>query len=170
VTEDLFGRPAGSNYPKPEDLEGLLLLLKASGPIESIAQKPEYGGGMRDRARADTAVFGPDGVEEYSDMFWSQTVVVNALKQSMKEGAKPYVAGHLVKVATKASREALKIGETPEDFATAREAWLKKGGKGTEPKHVWIFSDFTDDEAQRIREYIASKTKKADPFAAAAAE
>lgn len=169
MTEDLFGRPAGSNYPKPEDLEGALLLLRSSGPIESIAQKPEYGGGMRDRARADTVVFGPDGVEEYSDMFWSQTVVVNALKQSMKEGAKPYVAGHLVKVATKASRDALKIGETPEAYAEARNKWLKGGGKGTEPKHVWIFSDFTEDEAQRIREHLAGKQKKSDPFAGAEA-
>src|SRR4051812_36710243 len=120
---------------------------------------------MVDRATADVTVFGPDGVEEYGDMYLSQGSLVNACRQALKPGSKPFILGVLQKVATKDSREKFGIGETPEDFSTAYAEWLRKGGKqSTQPKHVWILGQFSDDDAQRARDYIASKQRASDPF------
>jgi hypothetical protein len=102
-------------------------------------------------------------------MYWSQTVVVDACEEALKPGATPWILGRLVKVATKDTREALEIDNTPEAFAEARAAWLKRGGKGTEPKHVWVFADYDELDAQRARDYLAGLAKPKDPFAAATA-
>lgn len=168
MTEDPFGRPTGGNYPRPEDLEGELIMLRPT-KVEMVQNRFDRDGSkpLVERAEADTVVFGPDGYEEYPDMFWSQAVFVTACKQALKSGAKPFILGRLQKVATKDTQEKLKIGNTPVEFATARQGWLAKGGKGTEPKHVWVFGEYSDEDAQRARDYIKGKAKATDPFAAA---
>ena len=71
------------------------------------------------------------------------------------------VLGRLVRVATKDTAEKLKIDNNdPAAFAAARAEWLRKGGKGAEPRAVWVMAAYTDDDAARVRAYLASK----DPF------
>lgn len=164
--EDLFDRPSSGSFPKVEELENKLLLIKPE-KIETVrnkfAKSPEDKQ-TQERATADVTVFEDDGTHQtYNEMFLSQTVLLNACKGALKPGRKPMVVGRLVKVATKDSREKLKIGETAEDFAAARTAWLKGGGKGPEPKHVWILQDFTDEDKATVVRYLESKA----PFAAA---
>lgn len=170
MTEDPFAQPSSGNYPKMDELEGLLLLIRPVRvqTVPNNFKKKDTDPATVERATADVTVFGPEGVEEYSDMYLSQGVLVNSCKQALKPGAKPFVLGRLLKVATKESREALKIGETPEDFAAAFDSWLKKGGKGTQPRHVWILGQFSDEDAAAARAYIESKTRASDPFATAA--
>jgi hypothetical protein len=171
MSEDLFGKPAqrAGKYPKVEDLEGSLLLIKPD-KVELVADRFAKGEAkMKPRASATTVVLGPEGTEEYPAMYWSQTVVVDACEEALKPGATPWILGRLVKVATKDTLEALEIDNTPEEFAEARAAWLKRGGKGTEPKHVWVFADYDDADAQRARDYLAGLNKPKDPFAAATA-
>jgi hypothetical protein len=160
MSEDLFDRPVqrAGKYPKAEELEGSLLLIKPE-KVELVPNrfaKSPSDAQHTERATATTVVLGPDGTEEYPAMYWSQQVIVNA---------KPWVLGRLVKVAQKATREALEIDNTPEAFAEARTKWLRGGGKGTEPKGVWVLADFDDADAARARDYIAGLTKAQDPFA-----
>jgi hypothetical protein len=171
-SDDPFGQPSTSQYPKPEELEGSLLMFRPSKPADTVpnrfAKRPEDPSHVQ-RISVDTTVFGPDGVEEYPDMYWSQQVIIRACEQALKPGAKPFVLGRLVKVATKDTREKLKIGETPDDFAAANAEWLRKGGKGTQPRYVWILDQFTDEDAAVARAYVASLQKQRDPFAASTA-
>lgn len=158
---ELFDRPAGGTYPKVEELEGKLLLIKPS-LVETVrnqfAKTPEDKQTV-ERATADVTVFEDDGTEQtYSDMFLSQQVLLNACKGALKPGRKPMVVGRLVKVATKESREKLKIGDSAEDFANARTAWLKGGGKGPEPKHVWILQDFTEEDENTVVKFLQSQS------------
>ena len=170
MTEDPFSQPRSGNFPKVDELEGSLLLIRPSTvetvPNKFAADRPDAPNFV-ERATADVVVFGPDGIEEYSDMYLSQTVLLNACKQALKPGAKPFILGVLQKVATKDSREKLKIGETPDDFSAAYAEWLRKGGKpSTQPRHVWILDQFSEDQAKQAREYIESKKRATDPFAA----
>lgn len=163
--EEMFDRPAAGGYPKVEELEGKLLLIKPE-KIETVRNQFDKDGSKPtvERATADVTVFEDDGTHEtHNDMYLSQAVLLKACQGALKPGRKPMVVGRLVKVATKESRDKLKIGETPEDFATARSAWLKGGGKGPEPKHVWILQDFTDEDKALIVKYLESQS----PFAAA---
>jgi hypothetical protein len=169
MSEDLFDRPVqrAGKYPKAEELEGSLLLIKPE-KVELVPNrfaKSPSDAQHTERATATTVVLGPDGTEEYPAMYWSQQVIVNACTEALKPGAKPWVLGRLVKVAQKATREALEIDNTPEAFAEARTKWLRGGGKGTEPKGVWVLADFDDADAARARDYIAGLTKAQDPFA-----
>lgn len=168
MSDDLFGQPTRGAYPKVEDLEGSLLLIKPTR-IEVVPNRFDRDGTKPtvERATADVTVFGPDGYEEYTDMYLSQAVLLSACKNGLKPGAKPFVLGRLVKVATKETQEKLKIDNSPEKFAEARAAWIAKGGKGTEPKHVWVLDSFTDEDAATARAYIESKAKANDPFATA---
>jgi hypothetical protein len=168
MSDDLFGQPTRSAYPKVEDLEGMLLLIKPIR-IEVVPNRFDRDGTKPtvERATADVVVFGPEGYEEYGDMYLSQAVLLSACKNGLKPGAKPFVLGRLVKVATKETQEKLKIDNSPEAFATARQAWIAKGGKGTEPKHVWVLDSFTDEDAGRARAYVTEKAKATDPFATA---
>lgn len=165
-TDDLFGRPSSGTFPKVEELDGKLLLIKPE-KIETVPNRFYKEGGSAprevDRATADVTVFEDDGTEQtYNSMYLSQTVLLNACRNALKPGSKPMVLGRLAKAATKDTRESLKIGATPEEYTEARTKWLKGGGKGAEPKGVWILSDFSDADAARARAYLT----KMDPFAA----
>lgn len=161
--DDLFARPSSGSFPKVDELEGNLLLIKPDR-IETVRNRFDKDGSKPtvERATADVTVFSEDGTDEtYNDMYLSQTVLLNACKSALKPGRKPMVLGRLVKVATKETAEKLKIDSSdPAAFATAREEWLRKGGKGVEPRHVWILQDFTDEDAARARAFLA----KSDPF------
>ena len=160
---DLFGAATSGSFPKVEDFEGKLLLIRPD-KVETVRNRFDRDGSKPtvERATADVTVFEDDGTEEtVYDMFLSQTVLLNACKSALKPGRKPMVLGRLVKVATKESAEKLKIDTSdPEAFRSAREKWLKGGGKGTEPKHVWVMQAFTDADADRARKFLA----KSDPF------
>ena len=164
--EEMFDRPSSGTYPKVEELENKLLLIKPS-EVKTVPNKFAKGPDDKqytERATADVTVFEDDGTHEtYNDMFLSQTVLLNACKGALKPGRKPMVVGRLEKVATKDSRDKLKIGETAADFAEAREKWLKGGGKGPEPKHVWILRDFDDADKATVVKYLSDQS----PFAAA---
>lgn len=170
---DPFKQRTRSIFPKPEDLEGSLIMFMPTKPAEMVTNKfykKEGDATHVARFSVDTIVFGPDGIEQYDDMYWSQTAIIGACEQALKPGAKPFVLGRLVKIANKDTKEALKISDSPEEFAAAREAWFKNKGKGYEPKHVWVLAEFDESDAKRAREYIASRQKQTDPFAAAPAE
>jgi hypothetical protein len=164
---DLFAAASsGGAFPKVDDFEGHLILLRPT-LIEQVPKPERFGGkpGEKiDRLTADVTVFDYEGepFQSWDDMYFSQTVIVNAARGAMKPGRKPMVLGRLVKVATKATRDAMKIGETPEDFAKARGEWLKKGGKGPEPRHVWLITEFDETDAEKARAYLATL----DAFAA----
>jgi hypothetical protein len=163
--EDLFDRPRSGAFPKVEELEGQLLLIKPS-KIETVRNQFDKDGSKPtvERATADVTVFADDGTHEtFTDMYLSQAVLLKACQGALRPDRKPMVVGRLVKVATKDSREKLKIGESAEEFTAAREEWLKKGGKGPEPKHVWILQDFTDEDKARIVAFLESQA----PFASA---
>lgn len=163
---DPFGQPTSGGFPKVEDMEGKLLLIVPE-KIERVRNrfaKPTDPDPTQDRATADVTVFEEDGTwETHQSMYLSQTVLLNACRSALKPGNPPMVLARLVKLATKETREALKIDDTPEAFAAARAEWLKKGGKGTEPRHVWVLQPHTEDDAAKARKYLATK----DPFATA---
>lgn len=164
--DDLFGAPSTGAFPKVDELEGKLLLIKPE-KIETVRNRFDKDGSKPtvERATADVTVFEDDGTHEtHTDMYLSQTVLLGACKSALKPGRKPMVLGRLVKVATKDTQEKLKIGVSPEDFTAARVEWLKKGGKGPEPRHVWLLADFSPEDAARAREFLASQ----DPFTATA--
>jgi hypothetical protein len=165
--DDLFGAASGGKFPKVEDLEGKLLLIRPT-EVKTVRNKFDKDGSKPtvERATADVTVFEDDGTyETHLDMYLSQTVLLNACISALKPGRKPMVLGRLQKVATKETQEKLKIDGDAESFAAARAEWLKKGGKGIEPRHVWILAQFTPEDAQAARSYLATL----DPFAADAA-
>lgn len=162
--DDLFGGPSSGTFPRVEELEGKLLLIKPE-KIETVRNRFDKDGSKPtvERATADVTVFEEDGAHETFDgMYLSQIVLLNACKNALKPGKKPMVLGRLQKAATKETQEALKIDNSPEAYAEARKEWLKKGGKGTEPRGVWILSPFSDEDAAKARSYLSSL----DPFAA----
>jgi hypothetical protein len=169
MTEDLFRQPTGGgNFPKLDDLEGCLVLLKPS-KLEVV---PGYKGkGTQDRITADTWVFGPEldpeKVESYSDMYFSQAGIVPSCKQALKPGGLPYVLG----VVTKFPSKDLKASgiDTPEKVQKAYSDWLRKGGKGEKPQFAWGLAEFTDEQAAAARKLIDKLTRDSDPFTAASA-
>lgn len=163
---DPFAQPSAGGFPKVEDMEGKLLLIVPE-KIERVRNrfaKDTDPDPMQDRATADVTVFEDDGTwETHDSMYLSQAVLLAACRSALKPGNPPMILARLVKLATKATREALKIDDTPEAFAAARADWLRKGGKGTEPKHVWVLAPHSEDDAIVARKYLATK----DPFATA---
>ncbi len=163
-----FDRPSARKFPKLDDLEGMLLILEPS-KIESVQQSPQFGGGMRDRATTDVTVFGPDGTEVFEDMYLSQDALVSACRQSLKHGGRPQL-GRLTKVASKATRDALNIGKTPEDYKAAWDAWYAKKGKGgPEPKFAWIMVEATEEDEAMAIAYWTDRNEARKAAAAAAA-
>jgi hypothetical protein len=168
MTDDLFGQPArGGKYIKFSELEnGTLLLIKPS-EVKMIPGRGNFNKGQPvETAIADVVIFGPEGYEEYEDQELNQGGLLKAAKSALKPGARPFILARWAKVPTKDTAEKLGLEYTAEAYATARTEWLKKGApEGQEPKGAYQLQDFTDDDAQRAREYIASKQAASDPFA-----
>jgi hypothetical protein len=159
---DLFGRPTRGAFPKVEELDGRLLLIMPS----KIEYKIKGQFGEQDRVTADVIVLDdpdePNGIREIEDMYISQGGLVPMLARCLKPGAKhPYVLGRLDMFPSKVTRE--EAEKHPEGIRGVLADWLKKGGKGNKPQFSWGLSDFTDDEANKARAYLASR----DQFSAA---
>ena len=165
MSDDLFGpSTGGGNYPKLDDLEGSLVLLKPS-KVETV---PGYQSkGTTDRATADTWVFGTTGEPEfYADMYFSQAGVVPSCKQALKPGARPFVLGVVQKFPSKAMKT--KGIDTTAKLQAALDEWLRKGGKGDKPQFAWGLGEYTDEQAAQARALIESMQRSTDPFAAPA--
>lgn len=162
---DPFGQPTGGgNYPKMDDLEGCLILLKPS-KVETV---PGYQGkGTTERATADCWVFGPDldptKVEKYSDMYFSQAGIVPSCKQSLKPDGQPYVLGVVAKFPSKKLRES--GVDTTEKVNEAYAKWLRGGGKGEKPQFAWGMDQYNDDQAKAARALIDGFNRQNDLFA-----
>ena len=169
MSEDPFGHPTGGgNFPKLDDLEGSLILLKPS-KIETV---PGYQGkGTQDRVTADAWVFGPEldpvKVETYTDMYFSQAGIVPSCRQALKPGGRPFVLGVVSKFPSKALKD--KGVDTSEKVNALVAEWLRKGGKGEKPQFAWGLADFTDEQAAAARSLIDSLQRDSDPFTAATA-
>jgi hypothetical protein len=166
----MFKQPTtgGGAYLKLEEFEDCLVLFRP----ESIDQVPAYKkpGEFTDEVTAHWVAFGPDGEDVRDGAKFKGGTLVRAAKQAMKSADFPWVLGVLCKVPTKDTKETLKIEYTPEDYKAARNAWLRGGGKGFEPKHAWTLAEFTDDQAERAGKYVTAYNAKANPFVGAPAE
>lgn len=164
---DLFAAAkSGGKYPTMDELEGHLLLIEPS-KIETVRNRFAQPGGPQEieRVTADVTVFefeGEDEPQTFDDMFLSQTTYVNACRVALKPGNKPMILGVPRKYPTNATKEKLKI-ETPAEFAEARATWLKGGGKGPEPRAVWVLDPFDDPQAQQARAFLAKRDQFAAP-------
>jgi hypothetical protein len=162
---DIFGSGGGGgSFPKVEELEGKLVLLKPS-KIESVAQSAEFGGGVKDRLTADCVVFDEDGSwEEHEDMYFSQVGIVNPCRRALKPGAKPFVLGRLQKVPSKIGKE--QGFDTTEKINDGLKKHFASNGKSPKPNFAWGLADFTPEEGQTAMVYLA----KSGPLASASAE
>jgi hypothetical protein len=170
MTDFEFDDPRTGTFPKLEELEGDLLLITPS-LVETVVNQFDRDGTKptRERAVADVTVFRSEGqVEEIRDMYLSQAALLSTCKAALRPGAKPMVLGRLVKVATKDTATRLKIGNTPEEFATARAAWVTKGAKGAEPKHVWVLQAGDEEDKVKARAYLTQRAQTQAPTPAPA--
>lgn len=152
---DLFGQPIrGGGGGRPEDLEGKLVLFMPT----VLGKGPKYQspGETVDRITSDIVVFHEDGTEEeFSDIYYSQAGLLPPLKNALKQGNLPYVLGWVRKYPSKSS--IAKGWDTPEKIQAALDDWLKKGGKGEKPQFAWSIGEFSEEDANRARAYLAKR-------------
>ena len=157
-SDDLFGRPTRSAFPKIEEMEGRLLLVKPS----KVEYKVKGKFGEQTRVTADVVILDDpeEGVVEHEDMYLSQKGLTGMLEKCLKPGSKhPYVLGRLQMTATKDWAEAAEKGG---GIGELLKAYFAKGGKGEKPQFFWDLADFTDEDANLARRYLAEN----DAFAA----
>ncbi len=159
-SDDLFGRPTRGAYPKLEELDGKLVLIQPS-KVETV---PGYKNvGTTERITADVTVIDEDdpaSSETISDMYLSQRGLVPMLKRCLKPGNKPFVLGRVAMSPTKDYKD---DAEKAGGMAALLESWAKKGGKGEKPQFFWDLTDFTDEEANAARAWLASVDQFAAP-------
>lgn len=156
---DLFGSGGGGSYPKLDELEGKLVLLKPS-KVETVPKPAQFGGKpgeTQERLTSDCVVFEEDGsYEVFDDMYFSQVGIVNPGKRAMKPGAKPFVLGRVTMFPTGDQKKA--GVDTPEKLKAARDEWmagLKAGKKGIqEPRYAWGLGDFSDEDVAIAMKYV----------------
>lgn len=169
--QDLFASGGGGSYPKLDELEGKLVLLKPSK--HEMVQKPQRFGGkpgeMQDRITADCVVFEDDGTfEVFDDMYFSQAGIVNPCKKALKPGNKPFILGRVTMFPVSEDKKAGL--DTTEKLKAAREAWMAdmaKGKKTPEPRYAWGLGDFTDDDVAAAMKYVNQSSPLAGGDAAA---
>lgn len=166
---DLFKQPTagGGKYIKLDDFEGLLILFKP----ESVDDVPAYQEPtkMVEEVTAEYWVgFGPTGEDIVFGAKFKGATMVRSAKEALRDVEHPFVLGVLQKIPTNATRDKLKIEQTPEAFHAAREEWLRKGAKDKDkPGHVWTLGKFTDEQAAQAAAFIETRNRAADPFKAA---
>jgi len=161
TADDLFGQPTRGAFPKLEELEGRLVLVKPS----KVDVVPGYRNvGTQERITADVVILDdPSGeVETYDDMYLSQKGLVPMLKKCLKPGTRhPFVLGRVEMAPTKDYADA---AEKAGGIKALLEEWAKKGGKGEKPQFFWNLAEFSPEDAQKARAYLAAT----DQFAASA--
>jgi hypothetical protein len=159
-SDDPFAKPTRSAFPKLEDLNGRLLLVKPLKVERDVAGKF----GKQDRITADIVVLDdPDeGVREISKMYLSQKGMVGMLEDCLRPGKKSFVLGRLTMTAT--SDWADKAEAHADGIEGLLADWFRKGGKGEKPQFYWDLAEYTDADANKARTYI----RENDSFAAAA--
>lgn len=161
MTEGLFSSgTGGGSFPKFEELEGKLVLMKPS-KIEVVPKSVKIGGKAGDtqeRVTADVWVLDDDSGEwdEYQDMYLSQASIVGASKKALKPGNPPYILGRAGKVPSKIGKD--QGFDSREKIEAGLEAWLKRGGKGDKPNFAWGLDAVEPEDAAKAQSYLASKT------------
>lgn len=153
ASTDPFDRPSRGGFARLEDLNHRLLLVKPEKIERGVAGKF----GPQDRVTADVVVLddpeSPDGVSEYPKTYLSQKGMVGMLEKCLKPGAKPFILGRLEMTATGDWSE--KAEAHPNGIEGMLEDYYKKGGKGEKPQFYWNLADFSDDDANLARTYLA---------------
>jgi hypothetical protein len=162
---DLFANTGGGSFPKFDEFEGKLILLKPE-LIESVPKPEKFGGGVQDRLTATAVVFEEDGTwEEYEDMYFSQVGIVNPARKTLKPNARTrFVLGRVAKVPSKIGKD--QGFDTTEKIVKGLEDWAKKGGRGDKPNYAWGLQDYSDADLAMAMAYL----NETSPFASSDAE
>lgn len=168
ASEDPFDQPnAGGNFPKLEDLEDMLLLIRPT-VIKQVPDRfaPADAPRLKDRATCDVTVFQADGTHKtHRGMYISQAGILPQLQEILdaKNPNKPFVLGVLAMLPNKAAKAA---GiDTKDKLKAALAAWVKRGGKGDKPGYFWGLEKFTADQAALARPVALGMINQNNPFA-----
>lgn len=150
----------GGNFPKIDEFEHKLILLKPS-KVEQVPKPSRFGGKpgeMQDRLTADVVVFEEDGSweEAAEDMYFSQVGIVNPCKKALKPNSQqPFVLGVVSKVPSKIGKDAGL--DTSEKIYAAYDEWRAKisaGKKAEEPNYAWGLLDFNSEQQAMAEKYL----------------
>lgn len=168
---DPFDQPTGGGgFPKFEDLEGVLVLIRPRNilSVPDRFHRPKAGEAqrMKDRATCDVTVFDAAGTHRtYRGMYISQAGVLPQLQTILDDANpnKPFVLGVVGRNPNKESKD--KGILTREDLAKATDEWVRKGGRGDKPGYFWGLDTFTPEQAAVARPVAMAMLNKANPFA-----
>lgn len=171
ATADPFSDPnAGGVFPKLEDLENLLVLIRPKN-IQMVADRfhkpgPGEQQRMKKRATTDVTVFGADGTHTtYRGMYISQVGLVGELERILDDANpnRPFVLGVVGMLPNKAAKD--NGIDTREKLKAAIAAWVAKGGKGDKPGYFWGLDAATDAQKNLARPVALAMMEKNNPFA-----
>ncbi len=168
---DPFGDPsAGGAYPKLEDLEDFLVLIKPKTVVlvADRFHKPAAGEAqrMKKRATTDLTVFKADGTyTTYRDMFISQVGLVGELERVLDDANpnRPFVLGVVGMLPNKTAKDSGIT--TREALKEALAKWVANKGKGDKPGFFWGLDAATDAQKNVARPVALAMLNKANPFA-----
>lgn len=135
----------GGNYPKAADLFGALVMLT---PIEVETVPGFEGKGTAERLTADTVVLDGPCQGEYPSMWWGQSPIVNAGKQSLRRDDGSIILGRLYRFPQAGNKEKY---PTREAIETALAKW--RPGK-PEVRYAWALEKFTDEDQALAEKYL----------------
>lgn len=161
---DLFGSGGGGgNFPKIDEFEGKLVILKPS-VIEQVQKYQGKPGELQDRVTADVVVFDEENGtwdDSISDMYFSQVGIVNPCRKALKPGQKPMVLGVVSKVPSKQTKSMDPPLDTVEKVYEGLDAWRKAmaaGKKAVEPKFAWGLLDFSEEQGALAMRYLQASS------------
>jgi hypothetical protein len=158
------GSRGGGGFPKVEELQGLLVLIRPTA-LERVADRFNEGQ-MKDRITADVVVFEEDGTQStYEDMYFSQAGIVPTCKKVLKANNPnaPFALGRIGRGPTKDS--VAKGIDTPEKLEKAIQEWVARGGKGKQPNYWWGLLPLAEEDAALARPVAMALLADNDPFA-----
>jgi hypothetical protein len=160
MSEDMFAPPVRNRFPNMDDLEGALVLITPKC-VETVSGY--MGVGTTERATVDVVVFGPDGEEEYTDKYMSQAGIVTACKAALRPGSKPMILGVVAMYPTKDGKAA--GFDTVEKIKQGLLDHFASNGKKKKPNFGWHLEEYTEEQAEIARNYLASLPPPDDMFA-----
>lgn len=170
VTDPFNSPTSGGGFPKLEDLEGSLVLIRPRAVVKVADRfhRPQNGEAqrMKDRATCDVTVFSAEGGHQtFRGMYISQAGLLPQLQQILDDADpnKPFVLGVVGMLPNKEAKAAGIL--TREDLKAALAAWVKRGGKGDKPGYFWALDAFTPEQANMARPVAVAMLNKANPFA-----